>query len=62
MKTEHIKIIEELVKLVKKRKKEKLLVIKKQHHEIKMLMFLIILFSNKTNKKIHLYCVAQNFQ
>lgn len=61
MKTEHIKIIEELVKLVKK-KKEKLLVIKKQHHEIKMLIFLIILFSNKTNKKIHLYCVAQNFQ
>lgn len=61
MKTEHIKIIEELVKLVKK-KKEKLLVIKKQHHEIKMLVFLIILFSNKTNKKIHLYCVAQNFQ
>lgn len=59
MKTEHIKIIEELVKLVKK---EKLLVIKKQHHEIKMLIFLIILFSNKTNKKIHLYCVAQNFQ
>lgn len=57
MKTEHIKIIEELVKLVKK-----LLVIKKQHHEIKMLIFLIILFSNKTNKKIHLYCVAQNFQ
>lgn len=61
MKTENIKIIEELVKLVKK-KKEKLLVIKKQHHEIKMLIFLIILFSNKTNKKIHLYCVAQNFQ
>lgn len=61
MKTEHIKIIEELVKLVKK-KKEKLLIIKKQHHEIKMLIFLIILFSNKTNKKIHLYCVAQNFQ
>lgn len=60
MKTEHIKIIEELVKLVKK--KEKLLVIKKQHHEIKMLIYLIILFSNKTNKKIHLYCVAQNFQ
>lgn len=39
-----------------------MLVIKKQHREIKMLIYLIILFSNKTNKKIHLYCVTQNFQ